>query len=210
LPDVRAPNIIRSVKVIGLTGGIGSGKSTVARFLEEMGAVTVDLDSVGHEVLKQAQIRKRLAGEFGREILAAGDEIDRTRLGRLVFNNPEALARLNAIVHPAIDRKVRRLLEGYRRQGERIVVLEAAAMLEAGRGGDFDELWVAAAPEDVALARLAARTGLSREEALTRLRSQLTDEERVRQADVVIDTDCTLDQLKESVAAEWRKLLERL
>ena len=209
MPGARLPNIIRSVKVIGLTGGIGSGKSTVARFLEEMGAVTIDLDRVGHEVLKEAEIRNRLAGEFGRDIMAAGGEIDRAKLGRLVFNDPEALSGLNAIVHPAIDKKVSHLLDGYRRQGQRVVVLEAAAMLEAGRGEDFDELWVTTAPEELALARLSGRTGLSREEALTRLRSQLSNEERVRQADVVIDTDCTLDELKERVAAEWRKLQER-
>jgi dephospho-CoA kinase len=198
------------MKVIGLTGGIGSGKSTVARFLAEMGAATVDLDRVGHEVIKQAAIRKRLAGEFGRDIVAADGEIDRTRLGRLVFNDPEALSRLNAIVHPAIDNKVRDLLDGYRQKGMKVAVLEAAAMLEAGRRDDFDELWVAVAPEAVALDRLAGRGGLSREEALDRLRSQLTDEERVRQADVIIDTDCALDKLRERVAAEWGKLLERL
>ena len=198
------------MKVIGLTGGIGSGKSTVARFLTEMGAVTIDLDKIGHEVLKQAEIKKRLAGEFGRDFVDADGEIDRTGLGRLVFNNPAALARLNAITHPAIDKKVSQLLEGYRQKGERVVLLEAAAMLEAGRGEDFDELWVAVAPEEVALARLEGRGGLSREEALTRLRSQLTNEERVRQADVIINTDCTLDELKQRVAAEWRKLMERM
>ena len=198
------------MKVIGLTGGISSGKSTVARFLTEMGAVTIDLDRVGHEVLKQAEIKKRLAGEFGRDFVDADGEIDRTRLGRHVFNNPAALARLNAITHPAIDKKVSQLLEGYRQKGERVVLLEAAAMLEAGRGEDFDELWVAVAPEDVALARLEGRGVLSREEAQTRLRSQLTNEERVRQADVIINTDCTLDELKQRVAAEWRKLMERM
>jgi dephospho-CoA kinase len=198
------------MKVIGLTGGIGSGKSTVGRLLAEMGAITVDLDRVGHEVLKQANVRERLVGEFGRGILAGKGEIDRARLGRLVFNDPGALSRLNAIVHPAIDAAVRARLEEHRRQGVKVVVLEAAALLEAGRGGEFDELWVTAAPEDVALGRLAGRGDLSGEEAAARLRSQLSNEARLRQADVVIDTDCTLDELKQRVAVEWRKLLERL
>ncbi len=91
------------MKVIGLTGGIGSGKSTVARFLSEMGAVTLDLDSVGHEVLKQADVRERLVREFGRGILDSRGEIDRAALGRTVFNDSQALARLNGITHPAID-----------------------------------------------------------------------------------------------------------
>jgi dephospho-CoA kinase len=198
------------VKVIGLTGGIGSGKSTVGRLLAELGAVTVDLDRVGHEVLRQPDVRESLVEQFGRAILDSHGEIDRARLGRLVFNDPAALSRLNAIVHPAIDAVAAARLEKYHRQGAKVVVLEAAALLEAGRGGEFDELWVNTAPQEVALRRLAGRGGLSREEALTRLRSQLSNEERIRQADVVIDTDCTLDELKERVAAEWRQLLERL
>jgi dephospho-CoA kinase len=198
------------MKVIGLTGGIGSGKSTVARFLAGMGAVNVDLDRVGHEVLKQQEVRERLVGEFGRRILGGDGEIDRAKLGSLVFNNPEALSRLNAITHPAIDKTISDILEDYRRQGAKVVVLEAAAILEGGRGGDFDELWVTVAPEKVALERLAGRGDLSREEAVARIRSQLSDEERIRQADVVINTDCSLNELKERVAAEWQKLLDRL
>ena len=198
------------MKVIGLTGGIGSGKSTVAQFLEELGAVFMDLDKVGHEVLKQEEVREMLVSEFGRDILASDGEIDRARLGRLVFNDPEKLSRLNTITHPAIDKTTSDRLEDYRQKGTRVAVLEAAAILEAGRGQVFDEIWVTIAPEEVALDRLAGRAGFSREEAEERLRSQLSNEERIRQADVVIGTDCTLDELKERVAAEWHKLLGRL
>jgi dephospho-CoA kinase len=198
------------MKVIGLTGGIGSGKSTVARFLAELGAVTLDLDQVGHEVLKQADVREKLTAEFGRGILDSRGEVVRAKLGRLVFNNGDILARLNRITHPAIDAVVRAKLEEQRRRGTKAVVLEAAAILEAEKTAGFDELWVTVAPEDVALERLAGRGGLSRQEALERLRSQLSNEERLRQADVVIDTDCSLDELKEKVAAEWHRLLERL
>jgi dephospho-CoA kinase len=198
------------MKVIGLTGGIGSGKSTVARFLAEMGAVTFDLDSVGHEVLKRVDVRKRLVVEFGRGILDSRGEVDRARLGRLVFNSRDALEQLNRITHPAIDAVVRAKLDEQSRRGTRVVVLEAAAILEAGRAASFDELWLTVVPEDVSLERLAGRGDLSREEALERLRSQLSNEERLRRADVVIDTNCTLDELKEKVAMEWRRLLERL
>lgn len=210
MPDARRPPIIRSVKVIGLTGGIGSGKSTVARLLAGMGAVTLDLDKVGHDVLRQADVRNRLVAAFGRGILAADGEIDRSKLGRLVFRNAEALEHLNAITHPEIDRAVNGRLEGYRRQGAAVVVLEAAAILESGRGPGFDELWVTAVPEEVALERLAGRGDLSRAEAEMRIRSQLSNEERARQADVVISTDCSLEELRNRVAAEWRKLQERL
>lgn len=198
------------MKVIGLTGGIGSGKSTVARFLAELGAVTIDLDKVGHEVLEQPDVRARVAAEFGQGILDSRGEVDRGRLGRLVFTDGDALARLNKITHPAIDETVRAKLDEQRRRGTKVVVLEAAAILEAGKTAGFDELWVTVATEEVALERLAGRGGLSRKEALARIRSQLSNEERLRHADVVIDTDLSLDELKEKVTVEWRRLLERL
>jgi len=198
------------MKVIGLTGGIGSGKSTVAHCLVELGVVIVDLDKVGHEALKQREVRERLVGEFGRDILTAGGDIDRTRLGRLVFNNPDSLARLNRIVHPVIDNMVKDKVEEYRREGVKAVVLEAAAMLEAGRSSQTDELWVTVAPEAVVLKRLAERKGYSGEESRARIDSQMSGEERVSQADIVIDTDCSLEELRAKVTAEWQKLLARL
>jgi dephospho-CoA kinase len=198
------------MKVIGLTGGIGSGKSTVARLLAGLGAVTVDLDKMGHRILKLEDVRDRLVEEFGKGILDARSRISRTKLGRLVFNDPEALARLNAVAHPRIDQAVGGMLDFYRRQGAEVVVLEAAAILEAGRTKGFDEIWVTIAPEELMLERVAGRGGISRKQAGARLRSQLSNEERIRQADVVIDTDCPLEMLRDRVAAEWRRLRERL
>ncbi len=199
------------MKVIGLTGGIGSGKSTVAQFLAELGAVIVDMDRVGHKTLKSgSETRERIVSEFGKDILTDGGDIDRARLGRLVFNNPEALSRLNRIVHPVIDSIVNSKIKEYRREGVEVVVLEAAAMLEAGRASQVDEIWVTAAPEKAVLQRLAGRTGYSEEESKARISSQMSGEERVKQADVVIDTYCSLDELKARVVAEWQKLMTRL
>lgn len=199
------------MKIIGLTGGIGSGKSTVAQFLAGLGAVIVDMDGVGHEALKSgSETRERIVGEFGKDILTADGDIDRARLGGLVFNNPEALARLNRIVHPIIDTMVNAKTEEYRRQGAEVVVLEAAAILEAERAWQVDELWVTVAPEAAVLKRLAGRIGYSEEESKARINSQMSSEERVKQADVVIDTDCTLDELKARVVVEWQKLQARL
>jgi dephospho-CoA kinase len=199
------------MKVIGLTGGIGSGKSTVARLLAEQGAVIVDLDRVGHEVLKKgSQAYQRAIGEFGKGVLTAGGEIDRNKLGRIVFNSQEALTRLNRIVHPAIDNIVNSEIKKYRRQGVKVVVLEAAAMLEAGKTAQVDELWVTVAPEATALRRVLERGGLSEEEIKARIKAQLPNKERIKQADVVINTDCTLDELKARVTGEWEKLLARL
>jgi dephospho-CoA kinase len=197
------------MKIIGLAGGIGSGKSTVAKFLAERGAVIVDLDKLGHEALKQKEVREQLVKEFGKGILGSDGDIDRAAIGRLVFNSPEALARLNRIVHPVIDAMVERKISDYRRRGAGVVVLEAAAMVEAGRAWQVDELWVTVAPEEVVLKRLTEDKGYAETEAKARIRSQMPHEERVKQADVVIDTDCTLDELKARVAAEWERLLER-
>jgi dephospho-CoA kinase len=198
------------MKVIGLTGGIGSGKSTVARYLEGLGAVVIDLDKVGHEVLKSgSRAFKRVVGEFGEKILNARGEIDRARLGKLVFKDHKALGRLNRIVHPAIDEIIDKRIEEYRRRGVKVVVLEAAAMLEAGKAAQADEIWVTSAPEATVLRRLSKRSGYSEEEAKARIRSQLTNAERIKQADVVIDTDGSLDEVKARVEVEWRKLMER-
>jgi dephospho-CoA kinase len=200
------------MKVIGLTGGIGSGKSTVARLLAEQGAVIVDLDRVGHEVLKKgSQAYGQVVGEFGEDILKApSGEIDRSKLGRIVFNSHEALTRLNRIVHPAIDNIINSEITKYRRQGVKVVVLEAAAMLEADKTAQVDELWVTIAPEATVLRRILERGGLSEQEIRARIKAQLSNEERIRQADVVINTDCTLDELKARVTGEWEELLQRV
>ena len=198
------------MKVIGLTGGIGSGKSTVAQFLAELGAVVVDLDKVGHEALKPGgEAWERVVNEFGRDVLNVSGDIDRAKLGEIVFKNHEALLRLNHIIHPVIDNMVNARVEEYRRQGIGVVVIEAAVMVEAGKTSQVDEVWVTIAPETSVLNRLSERAGYSERESQTRIRAQLSAEERVKHADVVIDTDCSLDELKARVAVEWHKLQAR-
>jgi dephospho-CoA kinase len=198
------------MKVIGLTGGIGTGKSTVARFLAGLGAVTMDLDKVGHEALRSGKARDRIVNEFGGDILGAGGEIDRSRLAGIVFNDRKSLQRLNNILHPVIDDMVDDRLAELKRQGADVVVLEAAAMLESGRTEQADEIWVTIAPVETALGRLGRRPGYSEEEMKTRIQSQLSNEERLKHADVVIDTDCSLDELKKRVKSEWQKLQARI
>ena len=199
------------MKIIGLTGGIGSGKSTVAQFLKALGAVVMDLDKVGHDVLiKGSGAYKQVLREFGKDILSASGEIDRARLGKIVFNNPDALKRLNKIVHPAIDKTIEKEIEEYRRKGIKVVFLEAAAMLEADKARQVDEIWVTTAPESTVLKRIKDRSGYTEEEAKPRIHAQLTNKERIKKANVVIDTDCTLEELKARVAGEWEKLLKRL
>ena len=195
------------MKVIGLTGGIGSGKSTVSQLLAELGAVILNADEVGHKALKpDSEIWRQVVAAFGRQILTPDGNIDRKKLGDIVFSNPESLSRLNQIMHPRMYALVKAQLEEYRRQGTRVVVLEAPLLLEAGWTSLVDEVWVTTAPEATVLKRLEERTGLSQAESLTRLRSQLPSEERVRQADVVINTDCDLDELKAKVKELGQRL----
>jgi dephospho-CoA kinase len=203
------------MRVIGLTGGIGSGKSTVASFLAGLGATVIDIDRVWHEGLgADSELRQQIVDAFGDVILSPHGEVDRQTLGKIVFGNDEALARLNGIMHPWMYKTVRAKLDDYQRWGVRVVVLDMPLLVEVplalktgqpSLSDEVDEVWVAVAPEAVVLRRLQAKSGLSREEALARIRSQLPPEEKIKHADVVIDTDCGLDELEARVKAAWRE-----
>jgi len=195
------------MKVIGLTGGIGSGKSTVSRFLAELGAVIIDADKVGHEALKpDTEIWRKVVAAFGTGILKPNREIDRKKLGKIVFGNPEALTRLNQIMHPPMHQLVKAQIKEYRQQGGEVVVLEVPLLIEAGWTSLVDEVWVTVAPEPTVVRRLKEKVGLSERESLARIRSQLSSEERVKHADVVVDTDCDLGELRERVKEQWQRL----
>jgi len=194
------------MKVIGLTGGIGSGKSTVSRFLAELGAVILDTDKVGHEAYKpDTEAWREVVAAFGRQILTPSGDINRKKLGEIVFSNAEALARLNQIMHPRMYDMVKAQLEEYQRQGVDVVVLEAPLLIEAGWASLVDEVWVTVASESTVLRRLKEQVGLSRQEALARIRSQLSSEERVKHADVVINNDGDLDELRAKVDKLWQE-----
>ncbi len=195
------------MKVIGLTGGIGSGKSTVSQFLAEVGAVILDADKVGHEALKpDTKVWREVVAAFGRQILTPSGDIDRARLGEIVFSKSKSLSRLNRIMHPRMYDMVKAQLEEYRRQGVDVVVLEAPLLIEAGWTSLVDELWVTVASESTVLRRIKERAGLSEQETLARIRSQLSSEERIKHADVVINNDGDLDELKARVGELWEEL----
>jgi dephospho-CoA kinase len=204
------------MKVIGLTGGIGSGKSTVAGFLVGLGATVIDVDKVWHGALKpDTEVWQKIVVAFGTGILTSNREIDRKKLGKIVFGNPETLARLNNIMHPWMYKTVKAQLGEYRRWGVGVVVLELPLLVEVplslrtgepSLSDELDEVWVTVAPESVVLRRLKAKSRLSKPEALARIRSQLSSGERAKRADVIIDTDCSLDELRVKVRELWRRL----
>lgn len=198
------------MKIIGLTGGIGSGKSTVAQFLTQNEAIVLDADEIGHEAFKpRSEGWSEVVAAFGERVLTRDGGIDRKKLGQLVFSDPVSLAQLNRILHPRIYTMVKARLEEYRKQGIQVVVLEAPLLLEVGWSDLVDEVWVTVAPQDIILKRLSKRRRLARADALARIQAQLPVEERLKHADAVIDTNCTLAELKARVKAVWAERVQK-
>lgn len=194
------------MKVIGLTGNIGCGKSSVARFLQKLGAGFIDADKVGHDIYNPGTPGwEAVAEAFGREILDEKGRVDRNKLSHIVFNNPDNLKKLNEMLHPLIRREVENALDQFRRQGKDIAVIEAILLVEAGWRDMVDQLWVVAAPRDITLKRLKGR-GLSESEALARMARQPKAEERSRYADAIIHNDGNLDDLKTQVEKLWQEI----
>jgi dephospho-CoA kinase len=197
--------------VIGLTGGIGSGKSTVSDMLRAKGAATVYADQIGHEVYRPgAPVWEQVVATFGRQVVGDDGQIDRRKLGQIVFSEPGARQRLDAITHPPMERMMAEKLEGLRRQGTKVAVLEAAILIEAGWAHLADEVWVTVASPEVAAQRSIERSGLSQEQAEARIAAQLSNEERLRHAQVVIDTNCSLAEVAQRVDELWDDLIGRL
>ncbi len=192
--------------VIGLTGGIGTGKSTVAGILAELGGVILNADIVGHEAyLPHQNVWQEVVDAFGREILNERDEVERSKLGAIVFKDPETLKRLNAIVHPWMYKRMDQLLEELRTKRTPVAVLEAALLFDAGWTPLVDEVWVTDAPEEVILQRLQHRNGMSGQQVRDRMKAQLPAGERLRRANVVVDTSGAIDEVREQVKKLWEQ-----
>lgn len=191
------------MKTIGLTGGIGSGKSTAAAILAELGADVIDADRIGHEVyLPGTTGWDQVVSAFGREITAPDGTIDRKRLGAIVFTDRTRLAELNAIVHPLIAQAVAQRLADRGGSGKPLVV-EAAVLIEANWQTLVDEVWLVVASPEAVVARLASQRGLSQEAIEARVRSQLSEAERRKHAHVVIDNSGSLQALRARLTRLW-------
>ncbi len=185
----------------GLTGGVASGKSTVARMFEELGAKVIDADRIGHELLGSTQPPyNEIVRRFGKEVLDASGEIDRRRLGAIVFSDAAKLRELNAILHPRIIERVEAEAQRYRAQDPRAVILvDAALIFEAGIGSRFEKLLVAWCPPEMQIERLMAKAGLSRKKAEQRVASQIPADEKRRRADYVIDCSGSPEDTRKQV-----------
>lgn len=198
------------MRSIGLTGGIASGKSTVVELLREFGAATIDADKLGHQTYEPGTDTFRaVVAAFGDELVAEDGTIDRRVLGGKVFGKPDELKRLTDIVWPGIRALAAAELQRLAGEGTEVAVLEAAVLIEAEWQDLVDEVWVVSVSPDAARERLMARNNMSAEDADARINSQLSNDERLRHADIVLDTDCPLDEVRGRVEAAWTALAER-
>ena len=196
---------------IGLTGGIGSGKTTVTKILAELGAPILDADKVGHAIYAPGgPAYADMIAAFGNGILADDRTIDRTKLGPIVFADPDALKRLNSIVHPKMYARMRGMIDAMRAAGEaRPIVVEAAILIEANWLPLFNEVWLIVAAKERVIDRVERDRGLARVQVEARIKAQLSDDERRKHAAIVITNDSTIDDLRATLAATWSAALER-
>ncbi|MBO8194613.1 dephospho-CoA kinase [Streptomyces oryzae] len=193
---------------VGLTGGIGSGKSEVSRLFAECGAVVVDADRIAREVVEPGTPGlAAVVAEFGEEVLAPDGSLDRPRLGSLVFADPERLAALNAIVHPLVGERSAELERAARDADEDAVVVHDVPLLaENGLAPLYDKVVVVDAAPETRLDRLVRLRGMAEEEARARMAAQASREERLAVADIVIDNDGPLEKLAPRVREVWQQL----
>jgi dephospho-CoA kinase len=190
--------------VIGLTGNIAAGKSEVRRMLQKLGAYGIDADVLAHQsIAKGEPAYAAVLESFGDSILSSDGQIDRPRLGEIVFSDPAALARLEAIIHPEVRKMVDRLV---RQANAPVVVIEAIKLLEAGYRQLCDSIWVAAAPEQIQIDRLMERRGMSEAGARQRILAQPAQAEKVAAANVIIYNDESLEKTWRQVSSHWEKI----
>ena len=198
------------MRVVGLTGGIGTGKSTVSAMLRDLGATVIDADEATRAVQAPgSEGLRRLAAEFGDGILTLGGELDRTRLADIAFNDPEARRRLNAIVHPLVREWMAERQQEAVERGDPVVVMDIPLLFEARGAGAFETVLLVYAPEELQLERLVQLRGMTADAARARIAAQMPIEEKRRQATYVIENTGNLDDLRRRVERVWGELASR-
>lgn len=190
--------------LIGLTGGIGSGKSTVSKYLSEHGCTIVDADQIARLVVEPgSEALEEIKKVFGAKFLTPDGRLDRKKLGRLVFANKKMLAKLEAILNSKINGEIWRQIQ---EADTDIVVLDAATLIEAGYDQNVERLWIVDADDEVRIERVMERDGMSREDVINRMNNQMSREKRLDRECTVIDNSGTVEETYENV----RKALEEL
>jgi dephospho-CoA kinase len=195
--------------LVGLTGNIASGKSTVAQMLSERGATIIDADLLARQAVEPGTPSyEGIVERWGDAVLAPDGHLDRAALRNIVFSNPEELERLNAIVHPEVERLRDRLVREALERGDRIVVCDIPLLFERHLGENFDRIILVDAPRPLRMERLVRDRGLRETEATEMIKAQMPAELKRARADIVIDNDGTLAHLEQQVAAAWATLLQ--
>ncbi|MBA67167.1 MAG: dephospho-CoA kinase [Chloroflexi bacterium] len=196
--------------VIGLIGGIGSGKSSVSAILNSLGVEVIDADKVGHEAYTpNSEGWRKVISVFGQDIVGSENEIDRKKLGGIVFSDPSEMEKLNKLMHPIIHNLVEEKIKLLSNQGVKVVVLEAAILIEANWQDLTDEIWLAKSNQEVVIERVQLRNNFTREEIIKRIQSQMSNDEREKHSDIVIDNNGTIEQLEEKIKTLWQSRVNR-
>ena len=191
---------------IGLTGGIGTGKSSVTEAFQSLGAAVINADLLGHDAYLPGTIGfEEVVTEFGQEIVGSDGQIDRKKLGPIVFSDSSKMDRLNEIMHPLIRDLIDERLVSLESSQNKVAVVEAAILIEAGWKSLFDEIWVVISDREEVINRLGVRNGLSREDAVKRIDSQMSNNERIEHGDVVVENTGSMEDLKTRVNSLWSK-----
>lgn len=205
MPTVESSGARAAVRkiVLGLTGNIACGKSTVCSMLAELGAEIIDADRVVHDVLRLPAIVRAVAERFGSEVLAPDGQIDRRKLGAIVFADPRAMADLEAILYPETLQRIDELVAA---STAPVVVIDAIKLYEAGIAAKCDQVWVVVCPTEQQARRLMSTRGMTEEEAWLRIRAQAPQEEKASRADVVIDNSGDLAETRRQVERAYARL----
>jgi dephospho-CoA kinase len=199
------------MKIIGLTGGIASGKSTVSRALRELGAIIIDADEVAHAIIEPGKPAwEDIVEHFGSEVLNPDQTIDREKLGAIVFNDPEKLQVLNQITHPRVGEQFKQMIKDIKsQQADAVLFIEVPLLYETHMDRICDEVWVVWVDEETQIQRLMKRDGLSREDALKRIDAQMSLDEKARRADFVIDNRFSVEETIESATIYYNNIISK-
>ncbi|WP_456393027.1 dephospho-CoA kinase [Persephonella sp.] len=190
---------------VGLTGSIGTGKSTVARLLEREGAYVIDADRIVHDLLNRQDIREKIRSLFG-DVFREDGSVDRKKLAKIVFSDETKKKQLESIIHPEVFKEIEKFFSSIRKKDpDAVAVAEVPLMIETGSYKNYDVVVVVYAPFELQLKRLLEK-GMDRDEAIRRIKSQMSPEEKVKYADFVIDNTGSLESLEKQVKKLYRKL----
>lgn len=198
------------VRIIGLTGGIASGKSTVSNMLRELGAIIIDADEIAKKIVEQdrpalAEIKKF----FGKEVIFEDGNLNRKKLGTIVFNNSYLLKKLNEITHPYIIKEIIDVINWYKKTcNNRVIILDAALLIEMDLIYLVEEVWLISVPKEVQINRLIQRENISADDAKKRIDAQMPLDEKKQYAHIIIDNSKDIDYLKAQVEQNWSKVIE--